>query len=119
MSFNQSMPLIAGQQFKPLFRNAKLQQIFHINKKIMARQKSIRDIINQRNRIQQELVNRIGTPLDGGNFSNRYRRTSVAATRYVANAERQAGSSLNREGRWNDRADIKVARRTYMGLSKG
>lgn len=85
----------------------------------MARQKSIRDIINQRNRIQMGLIDRIGTPLDSGDRHSRYQRAASAASRYVANVERKVGSSLNRQGRWNNRADIKVSRSAYMGIVGG
>lgn len=51
------------------------------------RTKSIADIRNQANRIQQELINRIGTPLDGlHGDGSRYRRTEDIAQRYMNNA---------------------------------
>lgn len=85
----------------------------------MAKQKSVRDIINQRNRIQQELINRVGTTLGSGQFSTRYQRTADTSSRYVNNVERKIGSTLNSMGRWNGKADIPVSRRVYMGLTAG
>ena len=63
-----------------------------------------------------DLIN--NNPL-GQQTGRRYRRVSNAAERYVNNIERRVGSTLNRNNRWNSRADIQVSRSTYMGLSNG
>ncbi len=81
----------------------------------MARRKSVRDIINQRNRIQMDLIN--NNPL-GAQTRSRYRRVVSAAERYVANVESKYGSTLT-NNRWNKKADIRVSRSTYMGLNAG
>ena len=82
----------------------------------MAREKSIADIIRQRNRIQQELIN---TAPIASSTAMRYRTASNVADKYVTNIRKRYGSDIGNNGRWNNVAYKRVPQRVYMGLSNG
>lgn len=82
----------------------------------MARKKSIADIIRQRNRIQERLINT--APL-ADTSTTRYKIAGDAANKYVTNIRKKFGNDIGSDGRWNSVAYKRVSQRIYMGLSNG
>lgn len=78
------------------------------------RKKSVKDIIDQRNRIQQEVINRV-TRTSRAN-TKRYKKAGEAARRYIENIESIVGSTLT-NGRHNEKAEIPFSRAEYNGTS--
>ena len=76
------------------------------------RTKSIADIRNQANRIQQEIINRIGTTTASNQGISRYRRTEEIAQRYINNA--MDSPTMRRVYRGEGARDIQVPRSQYM-----
>ena len=90
----------------------------------MAKRKSIADIINQRNRIQQEYINRnMFQRTDQQNDNSRYKRAQRIADKYISNIQHTKSyqnATSTAKGSANASPEMRqYSQSTYMGLSNG